>query len=245
MTAENQFCRQLEVLSKDAEEAIQFFYSWRTVNLVAAGDKRIYRLLNRAPLFWNTVAGALLSSGFIALGRIFDQNSHHNVDQLLRIVQDNPNIFSLEALAERKRKDSENADEWLTDYLSSAYVPTPDDFRRLKKYVKARRRIYETNYRDIRHKVFAHNVCQDHKEVDALFAKSTVRELEKLLTFLTRLHNALWHLFYNGHKPTLMPSRYSAKQILRLPSRGSRGGVQQKLIGEIERFLKSLAIEKS
>ena len=245
MNSENQFLLQLKVFSKDAEEAIQFFYAWRAVNLVAAGDERIYRLLNRAPLFWNTVVGALLSSGFIALGRIFDQNSPHNVDKLLRIAQDNPNIFSLKALAERKRKGSENADEWITDYLRSAYVPTADDFRRLKKYVKARRRIYETNYRDIRHKVIAHNVCQGRQEVDALFVKTRVLELEKLLTFLTRLHDALWRLFYNGRKPTLRPLRYSVKHMLRHPSRGRHGDVQEEITGEVKNFLRSLASEKS
>ena len=240
-SAEVQFVDELEVFRKDTEQSIQFFYGNLAVNAAAAGDKRILRLLNRAPLFWNTVVGALQTSCFISLGRVFDRKSPHNVDRLLRIAQKNPGIFSKAALADRKRSTSENADEWLDEYLKTAYVPKPDDFNRLQTHVARRRRIYESNYRDLRHKVFAHSQITEESKVNTLFARTRIRELQQLLTFLSSLHEALWHMLHNGRKPTLRPVRYSVKRMLKLSSpRKGGGGVQERLSHEIVVFFKSL-----
>jgi hypothetical protein len=196
---EAQFTRELEVFDAEVASAIQFFYSWLTVLTVAGDDKRIYQFLNQRRLFWNTVLGALQTASFIALGRIFDQDSStHSIDRLLRIARSNLTIFSKEALAERKRSTSPNADEWLTEYLRRVYVPTANDFRRLRRHVAARRNVYENNYRPLRHKVFAHKQLLDAPEIKALFAKTKIRELQQLLIFLSRLYDALWELFYNG-----------------------------------------------
>ncbi len=133
---EAEFSRELEVFRTEGESAIQFFYAWLAVHAVAGEDQRVYRLLNRAPLFWNTALGALQVGSLIALGRVFDQDpSTHNLDRLLRIAQTNLSIFSKAALAERKRRGSMNADEWLNNYLRGVYVPRVDDFRRLRRYV--------------------------------------------------------------------------------------------------------------
>lgn len=114
---EDIFANELEVFRTEAESGIQFFYSYLAVHAVAGEHKEVHRLLNRAPLFWNTALGALQTSTFIALGRVFDQQSKHNVDRLLKIAQSNMAIFSKEALAGRKRRGSANADEWLDEYL--------------------------------------------------------------------------------------------------------------------------------
>ena len=72
---EARFERELEVFRTEAEAAMQFFYAYLTVHAVAKDHKPVYRLLNTAPLFWNTNLGALQTSAFIALGRVFDQSS--------------------------------------------------------------------------------------------------------------------------------------------------------------------------
>ena len=150
MTPEQQFERELEVFRTEAESASQFLFGYFAVHGAAADHKGVHRLLNTAPLFWNTALGALQTAAHIALGRIFDQNSKHNVDSVLRIAQQNPDIFSKQALAKRKHAASANAAEWIDDYLKTAYVPSPDDFRRLRAHVANRRRIYDAKYRDIR-----------------------------------------------------------------------------------------------
>ncbi|MBZ0167817.1 hypothetical protein MELA_02903 [Candidatus Methylomirabilis lanthanidiphila] len=225
----------------EAESAIQFFYAWRAVNEVASNNKEVVAILNKAPLFWNTSLGALQTSAFIALGRVFDQRSNtHNINRLLHIGEQNPEIFSLEALAERKRGVSSTADEWLDEYLRDAYVPTPNDFRRLRKHVATRRKIYEASFRPIRHKVFAHKQLSTQVDTEALFANAKIRDIQQLLIFLRRLHEALWQLFFNGRKPILRPAPYSVSQMLAQP-RPNGHSLQERLTRETEAFLKLIA----
>jgi len=129
------FEHELEVFRREVGAAIQFLYAHVAVRSVMTQHQPVLDFLNQASLFWATSLGALQLSAFIALGRIFDHDSTHNVSRLLRIAQNHPDIFSKEALARRKERDSPGASKWLPDYLSKAYEPTPHDFRRLKAHV--------------------------------------------------------------------------------------------------------------
>lgn len=237
---ESEFEKELEVFRQEAESAIQFFYAWRTVNEVAAANKDVVTALNKAPLFWNTTLGALQSSTFIALGRVFDQEKEtHNIDRVLRFAQQNSEIFSLDSLAQRKRRSSPNADDWLNDYLKTAYIPTQDDFRRLRKHVSARRKIYIESFRPLRHNVFAHKHKFKQDEVLELYANVKIKDLQQLLIFLRRVYETLWELLYNGRKPVLRPARYSVTQMIAQPRNFGRS-LQERLTHETETFLKSI-----
>ena len=72
---EDIFSHELEVFRAEAESAIQFFYAYLGIHASLADNKRALEIVNEAPLFWRTNAGALHTSFFIALGRVFDQNS--------------------------------------------------------------------------------------------------------------------------------------------------------------------------
>ncbi len=239
---EAQFERELEVFRTEAEAAMQFFYAWLAVYAVAADHKPVYRMLNTAPLFWNTNLGALQTAAFIALGRVFDQNSTHNLDQLLRIAQNNLSIFSKASLGARKQGGSPTPPDWLAEYLRDAYVPTQADFRRLRAHVREHRGVYEAKYRDLRHMFFAHKEVSTRADIDALFAKTNIRELQKMLVFLGSLYEALWQLFYNGRKPVLRPRRYSVKRMRHSPSPPwKKSAVQERITHEAEQFLRSIA----
>jgi hypothetical protein len=244
---EAEFIRELEVFGAEAEAATKFFYTWRTVRDVLSDDENVLGVLDETSSFWHTVLHALLTASLITLGRVFDQDQHHskhNIDRLLRAAQTDLGIFSKEALAERKRRLSPNADSWLDDYLQRVYVPTDKDFRRLRQYVAARRKTYESKYRPLRHRVFAHKGVSEQADIDALFAKTKNRELQQLIVFLNRLYDALWNLLYNGRKPNLRPARYAVRQIREQPSPlYSHHTVQENTVHETERFLKSLVRE--
>ena len=90
--------------------------------------------------------------------------------------------------------------------------------------------------------VYIYNRALTQAEVGALFANTNIRELQQLLVFLSRLHEALWQLFFNGNKPTLRPTRYSVKQMRAQPSpQPKQAKLQERLVHETERMLKSLA----
>jgi hypothetical protein len=242
MSPQVQFEKELEVFRTEVETAIQFLYAYLTVHAVAAEHNPVFRMLNTAPLFWNTGLGALQTAAFITLGRIFDQKSKHNVDRVLRIAQDNPEIFAKTALGARKQGTNPTVPEWLPQYLLDVYVPTAHDFRRLRTHIKKHRKIYEAKYRLLRNKFFAHKEVSRRPDVDALFVQTNVRELQKMLTFLGAFYRALWELFFNGRKPVLRSVRYSVEQMRHRPSPPWRSSnLQERITHETERFLREVS----
>ena len=173
----------------------------KRVHAVAYESKQVSDRLNTAPLFWNSCLGALQTAAFIVLGRIFDQDSVHNLDRLLRMAQENSQIFSKAALAQRKHAGSGKRPEWLDDYLRTAYEPTPKDFRRLRTYVKRRRRIYEANYRDIRHKFFAHKVVSAPLRQHSCSAREATENYNNFLYSLVHCMTPCGSSFTTGVSP--------------------------------------------
>ena len=240
---EKDFSHELEVFRTEIESAIQFFYAYLTIHAALADNEKVLRIVNETPLFWRTNVGALHTSIFIVLGRVFDQSSNHNIDRLLKVAQDHSDIFSKEALEARKRKGSENADEWIDEYMKHVHVPTVRDFRRLRKHVSKYRKIYETGYRDIRRKVYAHKELSIRADVQKLFAKTNVDEMQKLLIFLKRIYECLWELFDNGRKPVLPPMKYSVKAMRKAEtSEWESRNVQELMVQETEQFFRILSL---
>jgi len=241
-TKEAKFTRELQIFSIEITEAIQFFYAYLTINAVLSDNRKALDIVNQTPLFWNTNVSALQASFFVTLGRILDQNSKHNIDRLLSMAQKESVIFSVEALEGRKRAGKQNADEWIQDYIKDVYVPTATDFRRLRKYINKYRKIYESVYREIRHKVYAHKELSKPEDLEALFARTNIREIQKLLIFLNRFHEALWQLFYNGLKPTFRPMKYSVTRMRKeVIPKWVNTDIQEHMVYETERFFKILA----
>jgi hypothetical protein len=218
--AAKEFERQLEIFRREAEGGAQFLYAYLAIHAVGGDSKAVFKTLRSAPLFWNTTLAALQLGAFITLGRIFDQDSAHNIGKLLRLAQDHPEIFT------------------------KAYKPKATDFRRLRAFVRRRRSIYEARYRDLRHKVFAHKEIADSAAVEDLFARTNIRELQMLFRFLSALYEALWQLFFNGRKPALRPGRYSIKRIRKRPTpTWKRRSVQETITHEVEDLLRRAAGE--
>jgi hypothetical protein len=240
VAADVQFERELEVFRTEAETAAQFFYAYLEIHASAGADISIYHLLNSAPLFWNTILGGLQTGAFVVLGRIFDRDSAHNVGRLLRLAQDNLQIFSKPAFARRRQGKNQTPPQYLADYLQHVYVPKPADFRRLRGYVSKQRKIYLDKYQPLRDRVFAHKELSDAADLSALLARTKVRDIERMLVFLMSLYEALWQLFVNGRKPVLRPHRYSVKRMRDRAAQNTRGGsVHERLVQEGERFLKA------
>jgi hypothetical protein len=233
---EKAFAEELELFRKEAQGATQHFYSDLAVNAAAGSRAAVLDLLNRAPLFWNTTRAALQIAAVLAIGRIFDKSSKHNVFRVLRLAQDNRAMFSKAALAARRSAESPNA-PWLNGFIAKAYEPKAQDFRKLRARVQAWSRIYEQKYRDIRHSVYAHRLVTTQAEVDMLFAKTNIREVQRMLVFLVQLYNALWELFVNGNRPVLRAARYSVLRMRRAPRpEWQSRGVQEIIVGEVDVF---------
>lgn len=236
---EKKFIHELEVFRTEAQSGIQFFYAYLGINSVIGESNKALNAVNKTPLFWKTNIGALQTAFFITLGRIFDKSSTHNIDSLLRLALSHKEIFSKSALAERKRRDNPNADEWLDEYLRNAYEPTQKDFQRLEQHVEKYRNIYNRNYRKIRNMVYAHKVLSKESEAQKLFKITNIRELEIIIVFLNKLYEALWQLLFNGIKPILRPMPYSVRSMKKKKLRDwQMRTVQQMIVNETQEFFK-------
>ena len=54
---EVQFEQELEVFRTEVETALQFFYGFLAIHACAGDTPTVHRLLNTAPLFWNSTLG--------------------------------------------------------------------------------------------------------------------------------------------------------------------------------------------
>jgi hypothetical protein len=183
-----------------------------------AADKKLLDRINDTPLFWITTHHALLLAAFVALGRVFDQHSRHNVNALLKMASKNKVIFAKEALWARKIRDGV-APLFAAEYILDKYEPSDTDFRELRREVAKRRRVYEERFRDVRDKMFAHKELSDSDEMNALLAKATIDELKSLFGFLHALHQALWELLVNGRRPILCLPDFALPTRPRTPGR--------------------------
>jgi AbiU2 len=158
----------------------------------------------------------MLLAAFVALGRVFDQDSEHNLDHLKDVAATDLSIFSKATL--RLRKEASISKEQAAAFVQNAHELTPADIRLLKGQIRAKRGIYEARYREIRNKVFAHNNVPDVAQVNKLFAKTNINEMKGIFGFLHALYGALDLLFLNGSRPEVRP------YVFRLPPQEPRPG---------------------
>ena len=214
---ESLFESELEHFRNEVVDSTCSYYVPRTVSFLAAGNRAIHRALNRTPLIWNASATAFQNSLFVVLGRIFDQQSGHGIDALMGLAQDNPNIFEKPALEARKRRADPNADHWLPEYMEQVYVPTPDDFRGLRRSIAEQRRVYEQQFREIRRKYVAHREIADPDAVAELFGRAQFAPLEQLLGYLESFHLSLQDMLLNGNRPELRPRTINLQALVEAP----------------------------
>jgi hypothetical protein len=204
------FETELEAFRVDFENAARFHYESVTIQLLASENDSLLERINQHPLYWKVLLAALSEAMFISLGRVFDRDARtHNVHRLLKVARENTDVFSKDALRQRKMDGSSNAGEWI-----GAYEPSPADWRRLRKHVAKWEAVYQRSYAKIRDKVFAHRERMTGTELNVLLRDTSYGELEKLISFLDALHEALWQLYMNGRKPVIRQRRRSARAML-------------------------------
>lgn len=161
-------------------------------------DSPIYQALNRNPRFWNIYKFASINSVFITLGLIFDKNGNsHSIKTLLKSIKNSPD-FSLEKLKERKICGSENANEWIGDFMLNKKEFGESDFSELEKYIDDTKLLWN-NIGPIRHKIFAHQDRQcDEKEI---LNNATYDKIENIISRLLKIYDTIWNLYHNGTIP--------------------------------------------
>ncbi len=246
MSKQQEFLQELNMFRNEVALVSRSLYMELAIHNIASKNKGVLKAMNYTPTFWNTVLSGFQSSTFITLGRIFDNDSKHNIHKLFRLAETNKSLFSRKAFEERwvKNKDRQSGDldGYLPQYMKTFYVPDDDDFRKLNKFIATQQKVYENIYRPIRHH-FGHRKYSTNEEVKVLFDKINITELEKFCVRLDGLHDALWQLYHNGRGPMLPLKRnkYSTRNILKSkpePYRSTPQNVQY--VEEVKNVLKIL-----
>jgi len=189
-----------QIFHSELTTACWAFYAWKTIHNITAKDNKIYHALNKNSLSWNIILHSLQCTFFITIGRLFDiDEKTFSVHAFLRACITNIDQFSKNVLRERKIKGSETDEfPWLDKYIEKSYQPSKEDFLRLKGEISKRQKQYDSIYKPIRHKIFAHKELKEIKCVDELFKKAKIGEMQDLLCFLYQIENIIFQLLYNG-----------------------------------------------
>lgn len=193
----NDVLAELQFFRREALTAQQQLFAYLALHKVGFDEPKVHDALNREPLAWLTLRESALQSCFTTLGRIFDQDSAHNVDALLRLVGQNLPVFSRTALVERRVAEGlplEDAERYAADKHDLDAV----DLRAMRRRVAALRKLWDATYRQIRHQVFAHS---EVIETTDLFATTRIDELVEMLGSLEDLYEDLDQAQLNGRKP--------------------------------------------
>jgi hypothetical protein len=203
------FLEELDVFGRDQDGAQRYFFGYLSMHRIPAKNPEVLRRMNDDSTFWITTRNALLASTFVALGRIFDQDSKsvHNVDKLLGSAINEIGSLSRAGLAQRRVANGSMTVAEAEEYASDRHDLTVQDIRAMRKAVDKWRKVYFARYRDIRHKIFAHRGANS-LEAEALMAKTNVDEMKEMLGFLHALHQSLQQLHANGLVPNLTPATF-------------------------------------
>ncbi len=158
--------------------------------------------MNVTPLFWLTTESAMLLSTYIAHGKDFRPEPAHNLNRLMATATKRiaTLLYGFAGL-EGERRAFRLTMPIVT--FADAHEPSEDVFRSFWKEIEENWKLYNARYREVRNKVFAHNVVADLAGANSLLEGTTVTETKALFAFLDALDQALWQLFLNGRKPTL------------------------------------------
>jgi HEPN superfamily AbiU2-like protein len=208
----DEYGRLLYRIREDVETAAAAFYTFQQINRFALASGENYGKLNRDAGFWNLQIHGLHIAYFMGLGRLFDKRS--DVDSLIHLLdatEANPGTFFKEALAERKRRASGEANpESLARYLDGVWEPSVDDLRAIRKEVEPSIRVYRHKYAAIRHKVFAHSERNQQLIAEAV-ERTVVAEVDMMFLDLLEVVDTLHALFDNGvkHERRVGPHRFA------------------------------------
>jgi hypothetical protein len=208
----DEYGRLLYRIREEVETSAAAFYTFQEINRFALEGGESYAKLNRDARFWNLQIHGLHTAYFMGLGRLFDKRS--DVDSLIHLLdatEANPGIFSKEALAERKRRASGEANpEWLARYLDGVWEPTVDDLRAIRKEVEPSIRVYRHKYAGIRHKMFAHSERNRQLIAEAV-DRTVAAEVDMMFLDLLEVIDTLHALYDNGvkHERRVGPHRFA------------------------------------
>lgn len=163
-------------------------------------DSKMFQAMQANSQFWMDYKHSSIVFAIITLGRILDKNSNaHKIERLIKAAQ-NSDLFNNDKLRERKIKRSDNADEWINNYINNAHELSSKNFSEILSFAEETRKKWET-VKDLRNKIYAHQEALDDIKKVAIFKKSTYGAFQEIIERLLTLEHIFWEAFHNGKPP--------------------------------------------
>lgn len=215
---------------RETTAAYWSFFVWKSINNVASDNQQISDVIHSNHLTWRAILWSLQTTFHIALGRLFDGDSDtFSADKFLSFCIDNIDEFNSRSLRERKLAEQGSAlsQSWLDAFMRDSYEPTIKDFQTLRGELRKRRNLYNKIYRPIRHKVYAHKEIDILENIDQLFSKTNIDDVEDFLGMMHRIETVVYHLLHNG----------------KFNPAGQEFNIEQWVLGDVQSLLEKLKIE--
>ena len=114
---EDEYEQRYKIVSDDILSATRAFYTYIEINKFATKSPQNYQKLNQDGHFWSGEMYLLQLSWFVILGRTFG-SSGYPLHKFLKQMTPHPELFSREALAQRKREAARELEPALAGRLS-------------------------------------------------------------------------------------------------------------------------------
>jgi hypothetical protein len=195
---EDEYKQRYKIVSDDILSATRAFYTYMEINKFGAESAQNLQKLNQDGHFWSAEMYSLQLGGFVILGRIFG-SSGYPIHKFLKQMTPHPELFSREALAQRKRDEVRDPNPpWLAAYLENVWVPTTNELEDIATSIDPATEVWKRSYKPIRDKIFAHRDLT--ASINDLFGATLVGEIEDMLHDVNRVRIALLQLWTNGRR---------------------------------------------
>ena len=158
-------------------------------------------LAGEATLFTRTMLGSLRSSTYIAIHKVFEEKSRHNLTTLIESARANLDMFGREGFRDRRiAQESRLTLDQIDAYASGIHIPTAADFAELEPAITKWTDLYKLKIRDARNLWYGHRVFSTIHEANDELAETSLDDIEGMLAFLNNLNSELHQLLQNGKK---------------------------------------------
>lgn len=193
----------IDNLRKEAETTLRALYALKQFRKSITCPECVEKININAP-FWLLYESSTRTNLFIGIRRLYENEGNTlNFQSVIEYCRENISEFSKASLKARKLEASDDAEEWINDYLANAYEPTAEDFDALARVVRQNSKRMRSIYTTVASTIFAHAVHVDYPVVEEIMKDLNFSEMEKGLDSIWHAYNQIWQMYENGRKPEL------------------------------------------
>lgn len=163
-------------------------------------DSKIFQAINENAQFWSDYIYSSISNTIIILGRIFDRNKNsHGIERLISQARVSA-LFTKEELRIRKVSGSDNANEWIDNYMANIRDFERSEYSSFLRYIVKTKKLW-SDIKKVRNKLYAHQAVINLATKTSILEKATYASIGEILSRLLVIEHIFFEAFHNGYPP--------------------------------------------